>query len=161
MTVSLQNRLPNSREHPCLWPPWGVKFNYFDQKWPEIDLFLLITLKYEALNDTKQPHYDIYNNVLHYFFYFFKYLSLAIGNNTKQYHPRGSKPQLGPEKTQIWNFQHDTSFFCKLVIFLNEPWQWWQPYTNLVGQNTRGQSTWNKTFICLFTINYLLVGVIL
>ena len=64
MTVSLQNRLPNSREHPCLWPPWGVKFNYFDQKWPEIDLFLLITLKYEALNDTKQPYYDIYNKAL-------------------------------------------------------------------------------------------------
>ena len=104
MTVSLQNRLPNSREHPCLWPPWGVKFNYFDQKWPEIDLFLLITLKYEALNDTKQPHYDIYNNVLHYFFYFFKYLSLAIGNNTKQYHPRGSN-------TPIWT-RNDTKYRC-------------------------------------------------
>ena len=46
----------------------------------------------------------MYYNVLHYFFYFFKYLSLAIGNNTKQYHPRGSKPQLGPEMTPNMTF---------------------------------------------------------
>jgi hypothetical protein len=35
MIVSLQNKLPKSRRGPCLLTPRGVKFVYFDQKWPK------------------------------------------------------------------------------------------------------------------------------
>ena len=82
----------------------GAQIQLFRPKMTRNIRFLLITSKYKAVNDTKQPHYDIYNNVLHYFFYFFKYLSLAIGNNTKQYHPRGSN-------TPIWT-RNDTKYRC-------------------------------------------------